>query len=103
MGLLRYKKKNTNVLAMEIQRELNLGAHQRELLDAHLSKYQVFTWDNTPPAHPAVRLTILVFVVYFLLLTIGMGVKWVFTGKTHYEYEGFLMTIYRQWKNALGF
>lgn len=101
--LYKYHRVNTEYFAKVLKAHLDLGYGYDDKINAFLIQggYDLVQQHKTK-SHPMMRLTILFYLICYLLLLISMPFKYLFTGKLHYSYNGRVVIFMKTWQAKLG-
>ena len=105
MDLLRYRKVDHYKVARDIANYMNMGPKDQQHLEDFI-QVNPYTWvlfEKKKPSHFLWRLSGIPYIIVYFLLFICIPAKWLFTGKAHYDYEGFIIRSLKKWKERLNF
>ena len=105
MDFLRCKKVSDHDVAEELKKRMEFTDYQKSKLRNVLEDlpFYFIEFEKPPKSHPLFRLTAPLYLLFHCLLVIAMPFKWLFTGKSYYEYESNIMKFLRKWKDLLSF
>ena len=104
MDLLRYRKVDAGQVATGLAKELDLDWSKRDKIEEYLRyRYTIVEFQKKGKSNPLFRLTGPLYLLFFLMLLIGIPVKWLFTGSAYYTNESRLLKVRKSWADKLNF
>lgn len=107
MKFYKYEKVDPHTVATEIKKIINekTFASEYEKLVEYFSygSRTVINWSPPKKSKPLMRLTLPFLLVYVILMILGAMIKWVITGTSYFNHEGFILRIHRKWLRILNF
>jgi hypothetical protein len=105
MNLTNYEKVSYYKVAKDIKEELNLNWSQEEKIKDLLqySPYEIVVRKKRQKQNPLIRLTAPFYLIYYVILFCTIPFKWMFTGKSGYSMESWVVKSIQSWKTKLNF
>lgn len=105
MKLTKYRRIDPMTFSSDLQHHLGLEFSYfgkiRDFIENE--RFVIVKWHKPTIGSPLFRLTVIVYILVYMIILISMPIKWLFTGKIYYEYNSKIIVFMVKWVRKLGF